>query len=103
MFDPIMYAMMKKNGGGLPVVEITTEPGGPNTPLNAEENAALDAASGTGLPCIFKIVQLGISAMSFFASDGDGEGNPAHIVTMEGVGSFIVQKTASGWTFSPAG
>lgn len=66
-FDPITLALAKKytdekvgsgggSGGGLPVVELTTQPTSDGSALTAEESAALDAAAAGGTPIVLKFM-----------------------------------------------
>lgn len=59
MFDPIMYAMMKKNGVGLPVVEIADP-----SAITKDEGAKLTAC--IGMPIIVK-TSLGTGPVSIVA------------------------------------
>ena len=67
MFDPIMYAMMKKNGGGLPVVEFENADG----TLSENDQANLTAAIGN--PIVLKFPGAnGIGIASLAAYDCSG-------------------------------
>lgn len=105
VMPPFASVPSSGGGGGLPVVELTTdisEASDTQVSLNAEESAALTAAYDKTLPCIIKYSSNGmVTVAQFIYGRGTIAGNTIEIYSAFISGANInLLRTNSGWIAS---